>query len=236
MTKPAITPPRRAMLLAAGRGQRLGALTTNTPKPLLKIGTQRLIEYQIRALQRAGFRELVVNISYHAEQIQHVLGNGDRYGCSILYSREPKPPLDSGGGIVQALGLLGPEPFVVANADILTDFDYRSLPAPSADGAHLVLVPNPPHNPAGDFSYNDAQISASGAPRYTFAGIGVYHPRMFLNPPGLRFSMVPLLRDLAAAGHLSGQLYCGHWLDVGTPQRLKQACEYVATKEKFNIL
>jgi len=205
----------KAMILAAGRGERMRPLTDTTPKPLLKVGDRTLIEHHLLALARAGFREVVVNTGHLGAQIEAALGGGDRYGVRIIYSREDAAILDTGGGIYNALPLLGSAPFLVVNGDVFTDFAFERLPADPVGLAHLVLVPNPPQHPQGDFALQGA------AARFTFSGIGVYRPQLFADcRPGV-FPLAPLLRQAMAAGQVSGELYEGMWRDVGTPARLQ---------------
>lgn len=212
----------KAMILAAGRGERMRPLTDHTPKPLLRVAGRALIEYHIDALVRAGYRELVVNHAHLGARIEEALGDGRRYGARIRYSAEGEA-LETGGGIFRALPLLGPEPFLVVNGDIWTDFSYAGLPAAPTGLAHLVLVDNPPQHPAGDFvlAANGA-VSATGAPRLTFSGIGVYRPELFARCAAGRFPLAPLLRTAMAAGQVHGEHYRGAWVDVGTPERLAE--------------
>jgi MurNAc alpha-1-phosphate uridylyltransferase len=212
----------KAMILAAGRGERMRPLTDAMPKPLLRVGDHCLIEYHLRSLVAAGIREVVINLGYRGEQIQALLDDGRRYGLTIAYSHEGERVLDTGGGIYHALPLMGTEPFVVINGDIFTDFPLQRLPSRPAGLAHLVLVTNPPHHPQGDFCLADGRIATQGTPRLTFSGIGVYHPELFADcVPGV-FPLAPLLRRAMAAGQVSGERYEGLWCDVGTPQRLSQ--------------
>lgn len=213
-----------AMLLAAGRGQRMGALTRHTPKPLLTVAGAPLVVHQVRALTRAGVGRIVVNVAHLGARIEALLGDGAALGTRIVYSREPPGALDTGGGIFQALGLLGPAPFIVANADVYTDFDYATLPGQPVGLAHLVLVPNPAHRRDGDFALDAAgRIANAGEPRHTFAGIGVYRPELFAGCTPGTFSVVPLLRAAADRGQLTGTLHTGRWHDVGTAARLRAA-------------
>lgn len=210
----------KAMILAAGRGERMRPLTDHTPKPLLEVGGRALIEHQIVALVAAGFRELVVNHGRLGHLIEARLGDGSRYGAEIDYSPEGDAPLETGGGIYRALPRLGPGVFVVVNADIWTDFDYAGLRGRQPLGAHLVLVPNPPHHPAGDFGLLDGLVGNGLPRRHTYAGIGVYHPDLFKNSAGGAFPIAPLIRAAADRGEVTGELYAGNWIDVGTPERL----------------
>lgn len=212
----------RAMILAAGRGERLRPLTDSLPKPLLEVGGKRLIEYHLEALAAAGFREVVVNQGHLGEQLPAALGDGSRWGLHIHWSLEEPEPLETGGGIFQALPLLGVAPFLVVNGDIRCDYPFARLRAVKCDWAHLVLVPNPPHNPAGDFALHGARLHEDGAARLTFSGIGVYHPRLFDGCRPGKFSVVPLLRAAMRERLVTGERYTGAWDDVGTPERLQR--------------
>ncbi len=209
----------KAMILAAGRGERMRPLTDHTPKPLLKVAGRPLIEYHIRALAVAGFTELVINHAHLGEQIETALGDGTRFGVSLRYSAE-SPALETGGGIFRALPLLGEGPFVVINGDVWIDYPLAQLPQEPAGLAHLVLVDNPPHHPGGDFRLCAGQVGASGEPRLTFSGLGVYRPELFADCTPGPFPLAPLLRRAMAAGQVSGEHYRGRWIDVGTPERL----------------
>ena len=232
------------MILAAGKGERMRPLTLARPKPLLEVGGQALIEHHLRALAAAGFDEVVVNVSWLAEQIPAALGDGSRYGLQIAYSEEIPEPLETGGGIFRALPLLCPmgvEPFLVLNGDVWMEYPYARLREtfshglPGQDQAHLVLVPNPEHNPHGDFAVAaDRMIQAvpgmasdtavanriARLPRYTFSGLGVYHPSLFNACEDGIFKLAPLLRTAAVNGRVSVELFEGDWLDIGTPERL----------------
>lgn len=212
----------RAMILAAGRGERLRPLTDEMPKPLVEVGDKTLIEYHVEGLANAGFRELVINLAHLGDQIEAALGDGTRYGVNITYSREPEGALETGGGIVQALELLGTGPFAVVNGDIFSDYPLSRLRAVKCEHAHLVLVPNPDHNPGGDFSLDGARIHNSGERMGTFSGIAVYNPRLFADCESGRYSVVPLLRA-AVEGHVvTGEWHTGTWSDIGTPERLER--------------
>jgi MurNAc alpha-1-phosphate uridylyltransferase len=210
----------KAMLLAAGRGERMRPLTDHTPKPLLKVAGHTLIEHHIQALARAGIRELVVNHAYLGAQLIAALGDGSDYDVHIDYSAEPPGALETGGGIFNALPLLGEAPFLVVNADIWTDFDFSILPRQPESLAHLVLVDNPAHHPQGDFALVNSRVHQDGPARMTFSGIGVYRPDLFAGSPGGAFPLAPLLRRAMAAGQVSGEHYTGAWFDIGTPERL----------------
>lgn len=214
----------KAMILAAGKGQRMRPLTLHTPKPLLKAGAHSLIERQISLLVAAGYHELVINHHWLGEQIIAALGDGHQLGAQISYSAEEQA-LETGGGIQRALPLLGSQPFVVVNADIWTDYDYQQLGQQPASGrlAHLVMVDNPPHNPAGDFALEHGLLSPLGSNKLTYSGIAVLHPQLFANcAPGV-LRLADLLLPAMAQGLVSGEHFGGRWLDVGTVERLEQA-------------
>ncbi|MEE4375897.1 MAG: nucleotidyltransferase family protein [Candidatus Competibacteraceae bacterium] len=212
----------KAMILAAGRGQRMRPLTDITPKPLLSVGGKPLIVYHIEGLRQSGMRDLVINLGHLGEQIPALLGNGRSLGVSISYSQEPQDALETGGGILQALPLLGPAPFAVVNGDIWSDFPFAGLPRQLTGLAHLILVNNPSHHRNGDFVLRDGQVVERGAPALTFSGISVLHPDLFAHCKPGRFPLAPLLRDAINAGQVSGEHFAGHWSDVGTPERLHQ--------------
>ena len=210
----------KAMILAAGRGERMRPLTDATPKPLLRIGGQMLLERQVHALAKAGIRQLVINHAHLGEQIVKALGDGSAYGVEIAYSPEPETALETGGGIFNALPLLGTEPFLVVNADIWTDYPFAGLPAGIDGLAHLVMVANPAHHPGGDFSLSGGQLAQRGPAMLTFSGIGIYRPELFAGCTPGAFPLAPLLRTAMDAGQVSGEQYTGRWFDVGTPERL----------------
>lgn len=215
----------RAMILAAGRGTRLGELTQSTPKPLLPYKGKTFIEHRLIALARAGVKEVVINTWYHAEQIHACLGNGQKYGVTIHYSKEHEL-LDTGGGIKNALPLLGNEPFILTNADVVTDFDYANLPEQIAGLAHLVLVDNPPHHPCGDFHLDEKQVSLRmpDLPALTYSGIAVLSPALFdLTEEGV-FSLVAVLYEAIKYGQVSGEHFKGWWCDIGRPDDLREVC------------
>ena len=218
----------RAMILAAGRGERMGALTATRPKPMLEVDGKPLIEHTLRRLTAAGINEIVINLAYLGGQIREHLGDGSRFNASIAYSEEPLPAYDTGGGIRAALPLLGGEPFIAINGDVWTDFPFGELRAP-AHHAHLVLVPNPSHNPDGDFYIDNRRIVAEGRSKATFSGIGVYSPALFSGTHPRRFALAPLLRTAITQQLVSGEIYRGLWIDVGTPARfarLKQLLQH----------
>jgi len=211
----------KAMILAAGRGERMRPLTDRTPKPLLTAGSHTLIEYHLMALVAAGFREIVINHAYRGGQIEDYLGDGRRYGACIRYSSEGNTPLETGGGILRALPLLGKTPFVLINADIWTDFPYARLRNKVNDRlAHLILVANPPHHLQGDFALDGESVNNNGTPCYTFSGIARYHPELFSDCRPEAFPLAPLLRRAVEKNQVSGEIYRGQWMDIGTPRRL----------------
>lgn len=217
----------RALILAAGRGERLRPLTDRVPKPLLPVGGRPLIEWQVERLARAGFDDLVVNHAHLGAQIEEALGDGRRFGARIRYSPEA-PALETAGGIVQAMPLLGAQPFVVVSGDIHTEFDFSSLDArieriarhPETDVAHLVLVDNPPWHPGGDMGLAAGRITRL-APHFTYGNIAVFHPRIFLGlGRGTWLKLFPWLYQFVEAGLVSGERYRGPWDNVGTADQL----------------
>jgi MurNAc alpha-1-phosphate uridylyltransferase len=213
----------RAMILAAGRGDRLRPLTDEVPKPLIEVGGRPLIEHHLEALAAAGFREIVINQGHRGDLLRDTLGDGLRWGVGIRWSDEQPEALETGGGIFKALPLLGSSPFLVVNGDVLTAYPFARLRAVKCDWAHLVMVPNPSHNPAGDFALDGARIRCEGATRSTFSGIGVYHPRLFDGCTPGKFSVVPLLRHAMAHHLVTGEVFEGAWDDIGTLERLEKA-------------
>ncbi len=232
----------KAMILAAGRGERMRPLTDELPKPLLKVAGKPLIQRHIEALVTAGFTELVINHAWLGEKIETTLGDGSRFGATITYSPEGEKGLETGGGILRALPFLteGNEDkhFLVVNGDVVTDFDFsnllperQKLPDNSSHDnlAHLVLVPNPAFHPEGDFSLEEGLVKNTGNTKYTFSGIGVYHSRLFSDIQKDTFPLAPLLRHAMDQNQVSGELYSGLWVDVGTRERLHEA-ELALTK------
>jgi len=212
----------KAMILAAGRGERMRPLTEKMPKPMLEVGGHRLIEYHLAALAAIGVQDVVVNLSWHGERIREALGDGSGYGVAIRYSEEGPEPLGTAGGIVAALPLLGDAPFMVLNGDVWTDFDLRALRAPAGSLAHLVLVDNPGHHPDGDYGLEPGGALTTVGKALTFAGVSVLHPALFEGcEPGFR-ALKPLFDAALAAGRLTGQRHAGAWRDVGTPARLSE--------------
>lgn len=216
----------KAMILAAGRGERMRPLTDHTPKPLLQAGGKPLIVWHIERLVRAGITDLVINHAHLGAQIEDALGDGSQFGAQITFSPEATA-LETAGGIAFALPLLGSEPFVVINGDIYCDYDFSGLPVAAArmgqsqDTAHLILVDNPTHHLNGDFGLQGERVS-DGVPKLTFSGIGVYRPALFAHiARGSKAPLGPLLREQIALGKVSGEHHRGTWVDVGTPQRLQ---------------
>jgi N-acetyl-alpha-D-muramate 1-phosphate uridylyltransferase len=218
----------RALILAAGRGERMRPLSDTTAKPLLHAGGRRLIEWQIEALVRAGVREIVINTAHLAQQIEQALGDGSRYGTRLAYSREgerAEDALETLGGIVKALPLLGATPFIAVSGDIVTDFDYRFLAAPLAAvarglaDAHLVLVDNPPFHPHGDMGLRDGRVTRR-RPFLTYANIAIFSPALFAGLTPERARLFPWLYAFADTGRISGEHFRGRWHNVGTPAEL----------------
>lgn len=219
----------KAMILAAGRGERLRPLTDHLPKPLIDVGGQPLIGHHLRALAAAGFGEVVINIAYRGELIRRALGDGHRYGLRITYSPEEPGALDTGGGIANALPRLGPAPFLVISSDVFSDIDYAALAARCADAeTHLVLVDNPPHHARGDFGLHGARVVDS-APRLTYAGVGVFAPHWFAGRSAPRFALAMVLRKAIDAGRATGEHHRGRWIDVGRPSALAAARQGLMT-------
>jgi MurNAc alpha-1-phosphate uridylyltransferase len=212
----------KAMILAAGRGERMGALTANEPKPLLSIGGESLIERHLARLAAAGFGDVVINLSYRGAQIAARLGDGARFGLAIRYSEEGEPPLETAGGIVHALPLLGRAPFLLVNSDVYTDLDLRGF-ADAAAASTLLLVPNPAHNPRGDFGLDERGYVTAAEPKLTYGGVAVLDTELFAELAPQRRPLKPVLDAAIARGELRGQFYDGTWIDVGTPERLDEA-------------
>jgi len=211
----------KAMILAAGLGTRMKPLTDTTPKPLLEVGGIPLIVWHIERLAHDGFKEIIINVAHLGYKIIDALGDGSDWGVKIHYSDEQKEGcLESAGGIIKALPLLGDETFLVVNGDIFTDYEFQEH-RKLAEGilAHLILIPNPDHNPEGDFALNGHKVV--DAKEYTFSGIGYYSPRLFDGVPYGKSSTIPLLRAAMKEGQVTGELYIGEWLDIGTPERLE---------------
>jgi MurNAc alpha-1-phosphate uridylyltransferase len=207
------------MILAAGRGERMGSLTAETPKPLLRAGGCYLIEYMIHHLKQAGMTDIVINVAYRGDQIQQVLGHGGQYGVHIEYSVEAQR-LETGGGIYKALPLLGSDPFLVVSSDVITDFPLLSLPRQPAGLAHLVLVTNPDFHPRGDFGLRDSILDMDVQPAHTFANVGVYRPEFFTACSPGHFPLNKILFPAIRLGQITGEVYRGFWFNIGTPEQL----------------
>jgi MurNAc alpha-1-phosphate uridylyltransferase len=220
------------MILAAGRGERLRPLTDSIPKALVQVGGKPLIAWHLERLAASGCREAVINVSHLAGQIVERIGNGARFGLSIAYSREAEP-LETAGGIAQARPLLGEAPFLLVNADVYCEVDFRRLLAHDLGGrlAHLVLVPNPAHRAGGDFTLEDGRVGNGSGARYTYAGIAVMAPALVADVrPGEKAPLAPLLRAGAERGLISGELHRGAWQDVGTRERLAELEAHLASR------
>lgn len=215
----------KAFILAAGRGERLRPLTDHTPKPLLPVRCQPLIEWHLHKLATAGVREVVINLGWLGEKIEAHLGDGARFGLRIAYSPEGWPALETGGGLHRALPLLGADPFLLVNGDVFTDLPFAPLLEQGlqpGDLAHLVLVDNPPQHPQGDFALLDGRV-CDAAPRLTYSGIAVLHPQLFEGCTAGAFPLAPLLKKAMASNQVGGQHHTGQWSDIGTPERLAAA-------------
>jgi MurNAc alpha-1-phosphate uridylyltransferase len=224
---------RHALILAAGLGERMRPLTEHMPKPLLEVNGKPLIVHHIEKLAAADVRYIVVNTSHLADHFPEALGDGSRWGVRIRYSYEGPSPLETGGGILKALPLLGPEPFIVVSADIWSDFDYASLPREPEGIAHLVMVPNPDFHTRGDFALADRKLHEGDGPasaeRLTFGNIGVYRREIVENESPGRFKLLPMYQRAIAEGKLSGERYGGFWRNVGTPAQLDELRRELAT-------
>ncbi len=216
----------KALILAAGRGERMKPLTDTTPKPLLLVNGKPLIVYTIESLVAAGITDLVINLAYLGAQIENTLGNGSRFNANITYSREGQNALETAGGIIHALPLLGNAPFLAINADIACDFPLSRLTDKKIDLAHLVLIKNPKHHPGGDFGLENNTIKTQATEKFTFSGIGIYSPELFANTPPGKSKLAPLLRYAAQKNQVSGEIHCGFWMDIGTPERLTDLEKY----------
>jgi MurNAc alpha-1-phosphate uridylyltransferase len=213
----------KVMILAAGKGERMRPLTDHTPKPLLPVAGKALIEHTLIQLVSAGFTEIIINHAHLGQQIEDYLGDGSRYGARIAYSPEGDQGLETAGGIMNALPLLGQEVFLVVNGDISTNFPFDRLKNVTVDLAHLVLVKNPDHHPQGDFGLDvTGRVIDSSERKLTFSGIGLYRPELFLNTPPGRCKLGPLLRQAILSERVSGQDFDGFWMDIGTPERLQE--------------
>lgn len=225
----------KAMILAAGKGERLRPITNRTPKPLVPVAGRALIDHHLEKLGQAGIRDVVVNLSWLGEQVREHVGDGRAFGLKVQYSDEGEQALETGGGILRALPLLGDGPFAVVNADIYTDFPFARLGAMAqglngAVQARLVLVPNPPHHANGDFTLTGERVDEAPAARLTFAGIAVYMPELFADQPAGPFPLLAVLRKGIARGAVAGERFDGEWNDVGTVERLNALRQRVATQ------
>jgi len=213
----------KAMILAAGRGERMRPLTDHTPKPLLPVAGKTIIEHTINQLISEGFNDIIINHAHLGQQIEDHLGSGQQFGASIQYSPEGEQGLETAGGIINALPLLGDGVFLVVNGDIATDFPFAELKNQTVDLAHIVLVDNPQHHPQGDFCLdNTGKVIENCPEKLTFSGIGLYRPELFSNIPAGSSKLGPLLRQAIAKQCVSGQKFSGFWMDIGTPERLQE--------------
>lgn len=223
----------KAMILAAGRGERMRPYTDTLPKPLLKVADKALIEHTIEKLQHAGFTDIVINLAYLGHLIKDFCHTGQRWGVNITYSDEGETALETAGGIAYALPLLGEQPFLVINADIICDFPLAKLRTPPRDLAHLIMISNPEHHIEGDFGLSsDGLLTLSGNDKFTFSGIGVYHPKLFTNIPNGSVKLRPILNKAIAEHHITGEQYSGLWMDIGTPQRLQEVDQLLRKNQR----
>jgi len=219
----------KAMILAAGRGERMRPLTDSTPKPLLKAAGKPLIQHSIEKLVAAGFDDIVINLSYRGDQIRDYLGDGRQFDCRIVYSDEGECALETAGGIIHALSLLGDQPFLLINGDIACDYPLTRLQTVPVKKAHLIMMLNPPHHPEGDFHLSDDGILlAHGANKLTYSGIGVFNPALFKNLPAEPLKLGPVLRSVMPEKQITGEHYSGFWMDIGTPERLSQLEQHLS--------
>jgi MurNAc alpha-1-phosphate uridylyltransferase len=211
----------KAMILAAGRGERMRPLTDHTPKPLLKVGGKPLIVWHLERLAAAGFKDIVINHAHLGEQIEAALGDGSKWGVRIQYSPE-KIALETAGGIANAMSLLGNAPFLVVNGDVYTDINFGTLKLVPPNIAHLVMVDNPPQHATGDFTLSSGKLSVEGTEKLTFSGVGIYQPSLFADiVRGEAAKLAPLLKAAMVRGFVSGIHHEGAWHDIGTPERLQ---------------
>lgn len=225
----------KAMILAAGRGERMRPLTDHTPKPLLQTAGKPLIEHLILQLVSAGFTDIIINTAHLGEQIPATLGTGEHLGAKLSYSHEGKQALETAGGIIRALPLLGDQPFLVVSGDIATDFDFAKLRIQPLKMMHLVLINNPPHHTEGDFHLtNNGQLSITNIPKLTFSGIGVYHPGLFQGIPEGIIKLRPIIEQAILENNAFGEHFTGFWMDIGTPERLSALDRHYAIKNSNN--
>lgn len=216
--------PRSVLILAAGRGERMRPLTDTMPKPLLAVAGKPLMAYHLERLAEAGFHDVVVNLAYRGRQIEDWLGKGEAFGLQVTYSHEGEEALETGGGIRHALPHFAPGPFLVINGDVFTDYPFSRLKSFELNDdalAHLVMVPNPPQHPDGDFELADGRLSLGDGDRLTFSGIGLYRPELLEGNHPRRFPLAPLLKSAMAERRVTGERYDGTWDDIGTPERLQ---------------
>jgi MurNAc alpha-1-phosphate uridylyltransferase len=211
-----------AMILAAGRGERLRPITESVPKALVEVQGEPLLERHLRSASAAGVETVVINLGWLGDKIVERIGSGSRFGLNVIYSPEGDDILETGGGIHRALAMLGDEPFLVINADIYTDMPLPPCALKDGDLGHLVLVPTPAHKDGGDFGLDNGRVRNEGDLLQTFSGVAVYRPEFFNGCSSGRFPLAPMLRSAADADRISGELYTGLWRDVGTPERLRE--------------
>ena len=218
--------PQKAMILAAGRGERMRPLTDTIPKPLLEVAGRPLIQHHIDGLVQAGIKDIVINHAHLGHLLEEFLEDGARFGCRITYSAEGHgQALETGGGIFKVLDQFEGLPFLVVNGDVWTDMNFAEFNISEGFDAHLVMVDNPSHNPEGDFMLNHHLITETGSAKLTYSGIGIYQPRLFENCQPGKFPLAPLLKQAMSRGRVSGEKHSGRWIDVGTPERLKKINE-----------
>jgi MurNAc alpha-1-phosphate uridylyltransferase len=220
----------KAMILAAGRGERMRPLTDTVPKPLLSVGGRPLIEHHIDALACAGIQELVVNLSWCGDQIRDFLGNGSKYGLRVAYSDEGPEALETGGGIYHALSLLGSEPFWLVNGDVYCEFRYTPLNLETGVLGHLVMVSNPDHHPDGDFCLEHGRVRSRGGNTTTYSGLAFLHPGLFKDSSAGKFPLAPLLIKAMNQDAMTGEHFDGLWVDVGTPGRLGELNQILSSR------
>ena len=221
----------KAMVLAAGRGERMRPLTDERPKPLIEVAGRPLIAWHLASLARAGYREVVINLSWLGGQLRAALGDGRDFGVTLHYSEEGPVPLETGGGIVRALPMLAGGPFLVVSGDIFTDIDFAAVRLAPGALAQLVLIPNPPHHPSGDFALEGATVRLAESERLTYGNVGLYSHEFFAGCPAGRFPLIEPLRRAIGAGRVGGQVHLGEWCDVGTPERLTELRDRLAGLE-----